>query len=255
MTFRRAVVAVGLTIALGFGFCVAARAGEAPDAARRQEIETVVREYLRAHPEVVLEALQEMERREQEKQQTQRVEAIRAHLTELTQDPGSPVGGNANGRVTIVEFFDYQCGYCKHQAAELTTLLQTDADVRLVYKDLPILGPASVFAARAALAAQRQGKHGAFHDALMAASERLTEQKVLQIAAQVGLDTARLEKDMAEPAVSEALERNFRLQRALNIQGTPALIVGTEFVPGAVSLETLSALVARARATTSRGNP
>ena len=94
MTSRRTWVAVGLTIALVFGFCVAARAGEAPDASRRQEIETVVRDYLRAHPEVVLEALQEMERREQERQRAQRVEAIRAHLVQLTQDPGNPVGGN-----------------------------------------------------------------------------------------------------------------------------------------------------------------
>jgi protein-disulfide isomerase len=247
MTFRRASVAIGLTIAMAIGLCTAARAGEAPDAARRQEIETVVREYLRAHPEVVLEALQEMERREQERQRVQRVEAIRAHLAQLTQDPGSPVGGNPQGKVTVVEFFDYQCGYCKRQVGELKKLLQADADVRLVYKDLPILGPPSVFAARAALAARKQGKHEALHEALMAISEPLTEELVLKIAAQSGLDTAQLEKDMADPSVSEALDRNFQLQRALNIEGTPALIVGTEFVPGAASAEALKALVARSR--------
>jgi protein-disulfide isomerase len=248
MTFRRASVAIGLTIAMAIGLCTAARAGEAPDAARRQEIETVVREYLRAHPEVVLEALQEMERREQERQRVQRVEAVRAHLVQLTQDPGSPVGGNPQGRVTIVEFFDYQCGYCKRQVGELKKLLQADADVRLVYKDLPILGPPSVFAARAALAARKQGKHEALHEALMAVSEPLTEEIVLKTATQSGLDIARLEKDMADPSVSEALDRNFRLQRALNIEGTPALIVGTEFIPGAATVETLKALVTRARA-------
>ena len=248
MTFRRASVAIGLTIVLAFGLCTAVRAGEAPDAARRQEIETVVREYLRAHPEVVLEALQEMERKEQERQRAQRVEAIRAHLAQLTQDPGSPVGGNPQGRVTIVEFFDYQCGYCKREVGELKKLLQADTDVRLVYKDLPILGPPSVFAARAALAARKQGKHDALHDALMAISEPLTEEIVLKTAAQSGLDITRLEKDMADPSVSEALDRNFQLQRALNIEGTPALIVGTEFIPGAASVETLKALVARVRA-------
>jgi len=247
MTFARTSVAAGLAIVLVLGLCVAARSGEAPDATRRQEIESVVREYLRAHPEVVLEALQEMERREQARQQTQRAEAIRAHLTQLTQDPGSPVAGNPQGRVTIVEFFDYQCGYCKRQEAEIKALLQADPDIRLVYKDLPILGPASVFAARAALAAQTQGKHEALHAALMAASQPLTDQEVLRIAAQVGLDTAKLEKDMAAPSVSQALDRNFQLQRALNIQGTPALIVGTELIPGAASLESLKALVARVR--------
>ncbi len=247
MTFRRAIAAVGLTIVLAVELCTVARAGEAPEAARRQEIETVVREYLRAHPEVVLEALQEMERREQERQRVLRSEAIRANLAQLTQDPASPVGGNPQGKVTIVEFFDYQCGYCKRQVGELKKLLQGDADVRLVYKDLPILGPPSVFAARAALAAWKQGKHEALHEALMAISEPLTEELVLKAAGQSGLDTARLEKDMADPSVSEALDRNFQLQRALNIEGTPALIVGTEFVPGAAGVEALKALVARAR--------
>jgi len=248
MAFRRTSVVAGLIIALVVGLCVAVRAGEAPDASRRQEIEKIIREYLLAHPEVVTEALQEAERREQEAQRKRAAEAIRAHLAELTQDPGSPVGGNPQGRVTIVEFFDYQCGYCKREAVELKTLLQTDSDIRLVYKDLPILGPASVFAARAALAAQKQGKHEALHAALMAASQKLTDQEVLRIVAQVGLDAAKLEKDMADPSVSQALDRNFQLQRALNIQGTPALIVGTELIPGAASLETLKALVARARA-------
>lgn len=248
MTFGRASVAVGLIIVLAFGLCLSARAGEAPDAVRRQEIETVVREYLRAHPEVVLEALQEMERRDQERQRAQRVEAIRANLAQLTQDPGSPVGGNPQGRVTVVEFFDYQCGYCKREVGELKKLLQADPDVRLVYKDLPILGPPSVFAARAALAAQKQGKHEALHDALMATNEPLTEELVLTIAAKAGLDIPRLEKDMADPTVAQTLDRNFQLQRALHIEGTPALIVGTEFVPGAASVETLKALVERARA-------
>lgn len=247
MAFRHTLMAAGLAFAMMFGLCAAAGAGEAPDASRRQEIETVVREYLRAHPEAVLEALQEMERREHERQRAQRAEAIRAHLAQLTQDPGSPVGGNPQGRVTIVEFFDYQCGYCKRQVGELKKLLQTDADVRLVYKDLPILGPPSVFAARAALAARKQGKHEALHDALMATNEPLTEEIVRQVATRAGLDMARLEKDMAEPSVSEVLDRNFQLQRALNIEGTPAVIVGTEFIPGAASFETLKALVARAR--------
>ncbi len=247
MAFLRTGGAAGLALAVLLALPVGARSAETPDASRRQEIESVVREYLRAHPEAVLEALQEAERREQEAQRKRAADAIRAHAAELTQDPGSPVGGNPQGGVTIVEFFDYQCGYCKREAAELQTLLQTDSDVRLVYKDLPILGPASVFAARAALAAQKQGKHEALHAALMAVSQALTDQEVLRIATQVGLDTTKLEKDMADPSVSQALDRNFRLQRALNIQGTPALIVGTELIPGAANLETLKALVARAR--------
>ena len=247
MVYLRTSSMAAFILAFVLALPLGAPAAETPDATRRQEIETIVREYLRAHPEVVAEALQEFERREQEAQRQQAAEAIRAHLAELTQDPGSPVGGNAQGRVTIVEFFDYQCGYCKREVAELAKLLQGDPDIRLVYKDLPILGPASVFAARAALAAQKQGKHEALHAALMATNESLTEDGVLQLATQVGLDRARLEKDMADPSVAKTLERNFQLQRALNIQGTPALVVGTELIPGAADLESLRALVGRAR--------
>ncbi len=247
MALLRGSGVAALAVVLVFGQCVAGWAGEAPDASRRQEIEEIIRDYLRSHPEVIREALQEAQRREQEAQRRRAAEAIRAHLAELTQDPESPVGGNPEGRVTIVEFFDYQCGYCKREAVELKALLQADPDIRLVYKDLPILGPASVYAARAALAAQKQGKHEALHAALLAVDGPLTDQEVLRIAAQAGVDTAKLEKDMADPSVSQALDRNVRLQRALNIQGTPALVVGTELVPGAASLETLKALVARAR--------
>lgn len=245
------IVSTLIVVGLGLAMLVAppneVAAGETPDAARRQEIETVIREYLHAHPEIVVEALREMERRSQEVQRRQRAEAVRAHLTELTQDAGSPVGGNPNGSVTIVEFFDYQCGYCKREAVEIRKLLQADPDIRLVYKELPILGPVSAFAARAALAARSQGKYEALHAALMATNERLTEQLVLQVAARSGVDMARLEKDMDDPSVAAALERNFELSRKLNIQGTPALIVGTEFVPGAANLDTLKELVARAR--------
>ncbi len=247
MTLLRTSITAALAVVLVLAHGVSVRAGEAPDASRRLEIEEIIRDYLRSHPEVIREALQEAQRRDQEAQRRRTTEAIRAHLAELTQDTGSPVGGNPEGRVTIVEFFDYQCGYCKREAGELKALLQADPDIRLVYKDLPILGPASVFAARAALAAQKQGKHESLHAALMAVDHPLTDQEVLRIAAQTGVDTAKLETDMADPSVSQALERNFGLQRALNIQGTPALVVGTELVPGAASLDTLKALVGRAR--------
>ena len=125
MSSLRKFIVAGLAFALLLAFPLVAPAAESPEAARRQEIETVVQEYLRAHPEVVAEALQEMERREQEAQRKRAAEAVRAHLAELTQDPGSPVGGNPQGAVTIVEFFDYQCGYCKGEVVELKPGLHT----------------------------------------------------------------------------------------------------------------------------------
>jgi protein-disulfide isomerase len=209
-------------------------------------METVIREYLKAHPEVVIDALQEMQRRQQEARTKQAGDAIRAHSAELVSDSASPVAGNPAGTVTLVEFFDYQCGYCKRVAPEVAKLLQADPQIRLVYKDFPILGPESVLAARAALAAQQQGKYLALHDALMAA-EQVNEQVVFDLAARAGLDVPRLKQDMQSPAVSQALARNAKLAQDLGIRGTPAFVAGDELYPGAADLQTLQGMVSRAR--------
>jgi protein-disulfide isomerase len=219
---------------------------------QREQVETIVREYLRAHPEVVVEALREMERREREAEGQRRAAAIRAHAAELFQPRHSPVGGNAAGDVTIVEFLDYQCDYCKRGAAEIAKLLQADPGVRLVFKEWPILGPESVLAARAALAAVQQGRYHALHAALMARSERLTEESILAAAAGVGLDLERLKRDMEAPAVREELQRTAALAQALGIRGTPALILGNQLHAGIADLATLQRLVREARREGSR---
>jgi protein-disulfide isomerase len=222
-------------------------AGEAPDPVLRGQIETVIQEYLKAHPEVVRDALQELQRRDREAQGKRAAAAIQAHAAELTQDPASPVGGNPKGNVTLVEFFDYQCGYCKRAEGDVTKLLQSDPEVRLVYKELPILGPVSVLAAKAALAAHRQGKYPAVHAALMGAGERLAEESIFEIAARAGLDVARLRQDMQDPAIAESLDRNRKLAEAVGVRGTPAFVAGTELYPGAADLDALQGLVTRAR--------
>ncbi len=222
-------------------------AGEAPDASVRQSIEEIIRDYLLKNPEVIEQSLQVLERRRQEAEKQRRREAVRAHLDELLRDPGSPVGGNPQGDVTVVEFFDYRCSYCKGVAGAVKTLLEEDRSVRLVYKDFPILGPESEVAARAALAAQRQGEYVALHDALMAADGPLGLALVLEIAGQVGLDVGKLRADMELPEIRAAIERNRKLGEALDIDGTPAFVVGSELVPGAMDLHALKALVSQAR--------
>ena len=213
----------------------------------REAIEQIVRDYLIAHPEVIAEALRALEDRQQAEQRQRLAEAIRAHRDELLADPGAPVGGNAQGDVTVVEFFDYRCPHCRHMAPTVTQLVRDDSKIRRVYKELPILGPESVFAARAALAAHAQGKYGALHEALMAASEPLTQESIMGIASRVGLDTARLRQDMESSEITARLRRNHALAQALGVRGTPALVVGDELVPGAVDLATLAQLVERAR--------
>ncbi len=157
------------------------------------------------------------------------------------------MAGNPKGGVSVVEFFDYRCPYCKEAEPSLDKLLTQDHQLRFVYKEFPILGPASVTAAHAALAAQRQGKYQAFHTAMMAARGNINDDTVYQVAGSVGLDVARLKRDMASPEVAEALKANLELADVLEIHGTPAFIIGNKVVPGVVDLDALQKMIADAR--------
>jgi protein-disulfide isomerase len=172
---------------------------------------------------------------------------IAARRDELLNDPDAPVAGNVVGNTTLVEFFDYNCPYCRRVAATVTDVVDDDPDLRLVYKEFPILGPGSQFAARAALASRKQAKYVPFHEALMAADGQVGEDGVLEIASQVGLDVDRLRRDMEDPAIEAAIRRNLELANALGITGTPSFVIGDRVVPGAVDRTTLESLIARAR--------
>lgn len=211
-----------------------------------EAIERIVRDYLLRHPEVLLEAMENLEKKREAQARADARTTIAERRDELLRDPDSPVAGNAQGDVTIVEFFDYRCPYCKQVVGPLAQLLKDDAKLRFVYKEFPILGPDSVTAARAALAARKQNKYHEMHRALMAA-RALDEASVMRIATEQGLDVARLKSDMAGSDIDRMLDRNLRLARALNVNGTPAFVVGETMVPGAVDLPTLKALVAEAR--------
>ena len=203
-----------------------------------------VREYLLQNPEVIMEALQILQERQRAAEAEGLKRTIAERSDEILNDPDAPVGGNPAGDVTLVEFFDYNCPYCRRVAPTVVELEETDPDLRLVYKEFPILGPGSQFAARAALASRKQGKYVAFHNAVMQASEQVTEESVMEIARTVGLDTEQLTADMQAPAIQEAIARNLRLANALAITGTPSFVIGQEIVPG---FRTLQGLVARAR--------
>ncbi len=212
-----------------------------------KEIEGVIREYLLRNPEVVEEALRRLreKRRRAKAAAVKRVIARRAR--DLFRDPESPVGGNPDGDVTLVEFFDYRCVHCRRIAPMMIEAEQGDPNLRIVYKEFPILGPESSLASRAALASRRQGKYLVFHKALMRTKNPFTEEGILRTAASVGIDTARLRKDMEAPGAFRAIRRNYALARALGIDGTPAFVVGDELIPGAGDLEALKALIARSR--------
>ncbi len=213
----------------------------------RQSVEQVIEAYIRSHPELIEQAQQALEAKRQEEEKVRVKEAIATHRSELLHDPASPVSGDPAGEVTVIEFFDYRCGFCQRVAGSVTQLQKEDARVRIVYKDFPILGAASVQAAKAALASRSQGHHQAFHEALFTAKGELTNEQILQIAKDVGLDAQKLAADMENPEWLAIIERNRALASDLGITGTPAFVVGTELVPGAVDLTTLKDLVARAR--------
>ena len=222
---------------------------EAPPAPilERDAIREIVREYLMEHPEVIEEAVGVLrERRERERMERSRA-AIVEHREALLAHPASLVSGNASGGLTLVEFFDYQCGYCNRMLPAVVDLLRTDRELRVVWKEFPVLGPASRFAARAAMAAERQGRYLEFHLALMGRREQLSESAVIETAAAVELDVERLLRDMEDPAIESYLDETAQLAAALGIGGTPAFVVGDVLVPGAVDGERMKEILAQAR--------
>ena len=216
-------------------------------AEQRAEVVQILRDSLRQDPSILRDAIANIELAEEAERVAAQTRAITSRADALFRDPNDAVKGNPQGRVTIVEFFDARCGYCKQLHPTMEQLIQRERDVRVVMKDLPILGPNSVTAARALIAAQRQNQYGALYDALMRLREEPTEPVLRREADRLRLDWARLRRDMDDPAIAARIERNLELARALSIQGTPALIAGTTLIPGAVDLATLQRLTAAQR--------
>ena len=213
----------------------------------RDQIEGVVKDYLLQNPEIIREASQVLAEREEADRLAAAARALADSRDALERDPGSPVGGNPNGDITVVEFFDYNCGYCKRAAPELSALIEADANVRVVYKEFPILGPSSLLAAKAALAAQRQGKYVVFHEALFELPE-ISDATLEGLSDQLGLDHARLVKDMEGPEIAAQITRDTELARSLDINGTPGFVIGNRLVPGAIDTQTMQQIVEAERA-------
>src|SRR5436305_1817581 len=214
---------------------------------QRKAIESIIREYLTKNPEVMLDALEAAKEKLSKEAHDKAGANLVARRQELFEDPASPVAGNPKGDVSVVEFFDYRCPYCKQVEPSLEALLKEDRQLRLVYKEMPVLGQASMIAAKAALGARNQGKYDEFHRSLMNAKGQMDEAVVYKVAGSVGLDVERLKKDMATPEIDKAIKANLDLADALDIRGTPGFVIGDEIVPGAVDLNTLKQLIAAAR--------
>ncbi len=224
----------------------AASAGEFTDK-QRDEIGTIVREYLLQNPDVLMEVSQELERRQQLAEEDQRKQALTANAAEIFHSQADLTAGNPQGSVTMVEFFDYNCAWCKKGVPEVLKLIDTDKDLRFVLKEFPIFGEDSEYAARAALASRAQGKYWPFHLAMLQHEGKVTKQAVDEIAAAQGLDMARLKADMDAPAIADTIARNQALARTLAITGTPAFVVDTKIIPGYLPHDGLLAAVKEVR--------
>jgi protein-disulfide isomerase len=241
--------------AIGAGFLlgITAPAAMADDSAQTidlpvEQIEKIVREYLMREPEIVYQALEELQRRQAAENAEMAKQMLVSRRDDLLNDPATPIAGNPDGNVTLVEFFDYRCGYCRQVLSSMQALMEEDKDLRVAFKELPVLGEDSVRAARAALASQQQdgSLYLDFHLALMSAKD-LTADGISKIAENVGLDAEKLATDMESDEVTAAIEANYELASALGIEGTPAFVIGNALVPGAVGKDRLSDLIEQAR--------
>jgi protein-disulfide isomerase len=242
-SFRSAVLAAILAIGLLLPSGVGAQEFSQD---QREELGEIIRDYLLENPQVLREMIQALEVQEREADAAAAKAAIAGQGDEIYHSDGDFVAGNPDGSVAMVEFFDYNCGFCKRAMGDVVKLIGTNQDLRVVLKEWPILSEGSLFAARAAVASRRQGKYWEFHLALME-TRRVDEETTLEAARSVGLDVEQLQADMEKPEVTEVIERNARLAELLGIQGTPAFLVDDQLIEGAVGYDALSEAVARVR--------
>ena len=252
---RTTLAALATTLALTAALALPTAGGAAPlDLSEMSEADRAafgeqVREYLLEHPEVIMEAIQELEKRRAVTAQETDRKLVAENADRLFDDGYSWVGGNPEGDVTLVEFLDYRCGYCKKAQPEVEALLEQDPNIRLVVKELPILGPDSVTAGKVALAAVEtdRAKFGALHDALMGYKGNLTEQVVYRLADEAGYDADALRALAASAEIEERVQQNYQLAQALGINGTPGFVIGEEIIRGYLPVDQLQAAVEEAR--------
>ena len=241
MTMKtRIAFAVAASLALAAAVPAVA---ESFSADQREEIAKIVKDYLLTHPEVMQDVMTELEKRQQAADAEKHRTAIVENKATLFSSPHQVVLGNPQGSVTMVEFFDYNCGYCKRAMSDMLTLIKTDGNLKFVLKEFPVLGEGSVEAARVAVAARMQDatgkKYVEFHQKLLGGRGGADKTRALAVAKEVGLDMSRLERDMGSDEVKQTIEENMKLAEALGVSGTPSYVVGEEVVVGAVGLDAL----------------
>lgn len=234
-----------------FAFSSAAHSQGATNAPlSRPDVEAIVKEYLLRNPEIIRDAIAELERRSNAAEEESRRLALERHRPTLLRSPRDAVMGNVQGDITLVEFFDYNCGYCRRSARDKQELLAKDAKLRIVLKEFPVLGPGSIEAARVSIAARMQGdarKFQEFHFKLLATRGQADQARALAVAKEVGFDVGRLQKDLQLSEVSATIDDAADLGNSLAINGTPTYVVGQQLVVGAIGAAGLAEKIATER--------
>jgi protein-disulfide isomerase len=246
------IAALRFALLTGFALSAGIAAGHAQSFSdpQRGEIEKIVREYLVAHPEVLQEAISALEKKQAAEEAEKHEAAVKDNAQEIFNSPRQVTVGNPKGDVTFVEFFDYNCGYCKRAMSDMLDLLKTDPKLKVVLKEFPVLGPGSVEAARVAVAVRMQDKgkkYLDFHQKLLGGRGQADKARALAAAKEAGFDMARIEKDMASDEVRASLEENLKLAEKLGLNGTPSYVIGQNVVVGAVGLDALKEKINSAR--------
>lgn len=214
---------------------------------QKKEVEAVVKEYLLNHGEDILAGVTAYQAKQEEEANKESVGKAKALQEHLKGDKTTAAVGNPKGDITVVEFFDYNCGYCKKAFTEVQSLLKEDKNVKVVLYDMPILGPSSYEASKWALAAQKQNKYWEFHQAMMEHQGAADEEAFKALAEGAGLDFAKLSKDKDDPAIEETLKKHLETARDLGIQGTPGFLVGSQVFKGYIPYEQMKEAIKRER--------
>jgi protein-disulfide isomerase len=200
---------------------------------QKKALGDIIKDYLIKNPEIMFEVQNALDEKSQKEQDVKLKDFMAKNAKEIYRAPNSSVAGDPQGDVTVVEFFDYNCGYCKRGLPEVQKLIHDDKKVRFVFKELPILSKGSIEAARIALAAKRQGKYWEFHQAMLGSKGQANEESALKIADSLGLDMAKIKTDMAGDDVNKELQGDLQLAKQLGVNGTPHFLVGEKAIPGA----------------------
>jgi protein-disulfide isomerase len=236
---------------LALALCAAPASAQTFPDGQRGEIETIVKNYLIAHPEVLEEAMNELNKRQAADEAAKHEASITENSKAIFDSPRNVTLGNKNGDVTFVEFFDYNCGYCKRAMTDMLDLMKADPKLKVVLKEFPVLSEGSVEAAKVAVAVRMQDPGGAkyldFHQKLLGGRGPADKARALAAAKDAGLDVARLEKDMASPEAKATIDENFKLAESMGMNGTPSYVIGKQVVVGAIGVDGLKEKIGLAR--------